>query len=107
MAEVKKTEQPTEEPLVLDRDYYTPKMIGQLESDKLKAPPIYEDDRQIDSSNAIDMRDTGKKALLFPMSPANSLNDFEKSPWVGKAVGMNMIIEKISILNPYINYFFH
>ena len=98
MAEVKKTEQPTEEPLVLDRVYYTPKMIGQLESDKLKAPPIYEDDRQIDSSNAIDMRDTGKKALLFPMSPANSLNDFEKSPWVGKAVGMNMIIGLLAVI---------
>lgn len=92
MAEEKSTGQTVEEPLVLDKEYYTPKMIGQLESDKLKAPPIYEDDRNRDTSQAIDMKEGGKKVLLAPMAAVNSMNDLEKSPWVGKAVGMNMII---------------
>ena len=92
MAEEKTKEHTVEEPLVLDKEYYTPKMIGQLESDKLKAPPIYEDDRNKDTSQAINMKEGGKKVLMAPMAAANSMNDFEKSPWVGKAVGMNMII---------------
>lgn len=92
MAEEKKNEVQAEEPLNLNKDYYTPKMIGQLESDKMKAPPLHADDRNINTDVTVDVKDTGKKALLTPVGVANEMSDFNKSPWVGKAVGMNMLI---------------
>lgn len=93
MTEEEKTNQSTGEgPLNLNRNYYTPKMIGQLESDKLKAPPLHADDRNRNTSVSTDMRDVGKKVLLSPMGPAKQMSDLDKSPWVGKAVGMNMLI---------------
>ena len=65
---------------------------GRAISGKQNAPILRDTDILANPNYTIDGAEAAKKAALTPMGPMAEASDIEKSPWVGKAVGMNLLI---------------
>lgn len=65
---------------------------GRAISGKRNAPVLRDTDILANPNYTIDGAEAAKKAALTPMGPMSEASDIEKSPWVGKAVGINLLI---------------